>query len=261
MILLPFNEIKCDQKKIDEINHIVKSTYRLITFCRRHFADDLLDTFLSNTTNLQELLSIKNAQMEAQNEEEAAIYTENLNTTLNFIIGELKRQVNFRSELQLFQLFRLTSPESHEQHPNKYRNNHVQIGNYFCPPPAEIPYLIAELFYNMKKITNPLIKCIYFHHELIRIHPFVDGNGRTTRIAKNWMLMYELYPPIFIRNEEEKKEYIYTLSRSFSNLNKNQGKWNPFVNDFFNQEIRRLKDNAKIVHDAVKNLGEQRQQV
>ena len=69
-----------------------------------------------------------------------------------------------------------------------------------------------------RSIKNPIIRAIYFHHELIRIHPFADGNGRVTRIAKNWMLMYNLYPPIFINDAVEKKEYINTLSNSFKNI-------------------------------------------
>ncbi|WP_415376967.1 hypothetical protein [Patiriisocius sp. Uisw_017] len=32
----------------------------------------------------------------------------------------------------------------------------------------------------------------------MRIHPFADGNGGTTRIAKNSIYMYDLYPPIYI---------------------------------------------------------------
>jgi Fic family protein len=93
----------------------------------------------------------------------------------------------------------------------------------------------------MNSIKEPLIKALYFHHELIRIHPFSDGNGRTTRIAKNWMLMYSLYPPIFLRDEKEKKVYIDTLSSSFARLNKKPAEWNSHLNDFFNQEISRMQ--------------------
>ncbi|MBK8674476.1 MAG: Fic family protein [Bacteroidetes bacterium] len=70
----------------------------------------------------------------------------------------------------------------------------------------------------MESITNPIIKAIYFHHELIRIHPFADGNGRVTRVAKNWMLMYDLYPPIFVNDAPQKTEYITTLSKVLEHL-------------------------------------------
>ena len=70
----------------------------------------------------------------------------------------------------------------------------------------------------MNQIENPIIKAIYFHHELIRIHPFIDGNRGMIRIAKNWILMYHLYPLIFIRDEQEKKECNTKLSNSFRSL-------------------------------------------
>jgi Fic family protein len=110
----------------------------------------------------------------------------------------------------------------------------------------------------MNQIENPIIRAIYFHHELIRIHPFVHGNGRTTRIAKNWILMYNLYPPIFIRDDREKKEYIRTLSNSFQALTVLPRKWNESLDQFFNQEIKRLQDNALLIYNAVRLIGKER---
>jgi len=258
MELLPIEEITIDFSKIEEIEQIIKSTFRLITFSRKHLADDLLNSYLSNISSLQELLSVKNAQMEAQNEEEAKEYVTKLNDCLLFVIDEINQEIDFKDELQLFQLFRKISPESHAKHPNKYRNSLVLVGNYVCPNPEEVPFLVSQLFYNISKIENPIIRAIYFHHELIRIHPFMDGNGRTTRIAKNWILMYNLYPPIFIRNENEKLNYISTLSNSFASLEKTPKKWNANLTSFFNQEIERLKFNALLIHDSVEKLGEKR---
>ena len=259
MELLPIEEINVDPKKIQELEQIMKSTFRLITFSRKHLADDLLNTYLSSTTNLQDLLSIKNAQMEAQNDEEAEQYIITLNETLLFVANEIKHQVDFEKELQLFQLFRSISPESHANHPNRYRDKLVRIGNYICPEPREISSLVTALFYNINRIKSPIIRAIYFHHELIRIHPFIDGNGRTTRIAKNWILMYNLYPPVFIRDDDEKQDYIQTLSSSFMLLEKNPRKWNNELSNFFDQEINRLRFNSQLVYDAVKQLGEKRQ--
>ena len=258
MELLPVSEIRVDFNKINRIKKTLKSTFRLITYSREHLADDLLNTYLSSTTNLQQLMSIKNAQMEAQNDDEAKLYLDGLNKTMAMITDEIKHSIDFSTEVQSFQLFRSISPESHIEHPNHYRDKLVQIGQYICPEPKEVPSLVSQLFYNMNGIEEPLIRAIYFHHELIRIHPFSDGNGRTIRIAKNWMLMYNLYPPIFIRNDEEKKVYIKTLSNSFSTLNKCPGKWNSNLDDFFDQEISRMQHNASLIFESVKSLGEKR---
>lgn len=258
MELLPIREINVDHAKVKEVEQIMKSTFRLIIFSRKHLADDLLNTYLSSTTNLQELLSIKNAQMEAQNEQEAEDYVVTLNETLLFVADEIKNQVDFNKELQLFQLFRSISPEAHAEHPNRYRDRLVQIGGHMCPDPEEVPGLVSALFYNMNRIKNPVIRSIYFHHELIRIHPFIDGNGRATRIATNWILMHNLYPPTFIRDEDEKSDYISTLSKSFTLLDREPGKWNNEVEAFFYQELERLRHNSLLVYEAVNKLGESR---
>ncbi len=258
MEILPISEIKVDLSDIKNIDNIMQSTFRLITFSRQHKADDLLNAYLSSTADLNELLSIKNAQMEAQTDLEAESYLITLNETLSTVIKEIESQVDFKTELQLFHLFRSISPESHTIHPNRYRDRLVQIGSYICPDPHEIPSLVSQLFFNMNQIENPIVKAIYFHHELIRIHPFIDGNGRTTRIAKNWILMYHLYPPIFIRDEQEKKEYITTLSNSFRSLDTNPKKWNDSLNQFFSQEIKRILDNALLIHNSVSMIGKER---
>ncbi len=198
---------------------------------------------------------MKNAQLEAQSELEAKQYTQRLNETLSFITNEIKDNVNFDSEIQLFQLFRLISPESHSSHPNKYRDKLVQIGKYLCPEPDMVPRLVSELFFQMSQINNPIIKAIYFHHELIRIHPFSDGNGRTTRMAKNWMLMYNLYSPIFISDGTEKNEYVRTLEESFITLERRPDEWNKYLENFFQQELLRLRSNTESVYDFVKNKG------
>lgn len=255
MQLLSAKEVRINQAKLNQIDHLVKSIYRLIIYSRDHLDDDLLDTYLAGMHELQELTSIKNAQMEAQNEEEAKEYLKNLRISLHFVIDEIILHNNFEKEVQLFQLLRLISPETNVIHPNRYRQTQVQIGAHICPEPGIVPHLVAELYYQMHTITNPVIRAIYFHHELIRIHPFADGNGRVTRIAKNWMLMYDLYPPIFINDAPQKKEYISTLSKSFRALEKCPDKWNEHTELFFDQELNRLETNTNLLYETINNIG------
>ncbi len=196
--------------------------------------------------------------MEAQNEEEAEEYLKNLKISLDFVIEEILLHNNFEKELQLFQLLRLVSPETNAIHPNRYRQTLVQVGAHICPEKEAVARLVSELFYQMQFIKKPIIKAIYFHHELIRIHPFADGNGRISRVAKNWMLMYDLYPPIFINDAPQKKEYISTLSKSFRELNNLPKKWNEHTENFFEQELDRLVKNATLLYETVNKIGLER---
>jgi Fic family protein len=134
----------------------------------------------------------------------------------------------------------------------------VQIGAHICPEPNLVPNLISEMLYKIEKLKSPIVKAIYLHHELIRIHPFLDGNGRITRIAKNWLLMYSLYPPIFINDSIEKKLYISTLSNSFKELEKKPLQWNKYTSDFFDQELNRLLVNSRLLLKKIQEIGEKR---
>lgn len=50
------------------------------------------------------------------------------------------------------------------------------------------------------------------HLRLVSIHPFSDGNGRTSRLLMNLMLMKSGYPPLVIR-PEDRAEYFETLEK------------------------------------------------
>jgi len=60
------------------------------------------------------------------------------------------------------------------------------------PPPIEIPFLMREYIYWLNKddkdTIHPVLKAGIVHHELVRIHPFIDGNGRVARVLATLIL-------------------------------------------------------------------------
>jgi len=61
----------------------------------------------------------------------------------------------------------------------------------FLPPDHEdVPRLVKELMAFVRKNTDldPLLLAGLFHKQLVIIHPFMDGNGRTTRLATSHLL-------------------------------------------------------------------------
>ena len=255
MELLPVEIIQINKKKIDEIDGLIKKIYRLIMFSRLHYDDDLLDAFVVGMNDLKTLLSIKNAQMEAQTEEEAVRYLSHLKKAIDFVFEEISRNQCFNREVQLFQLFRLISPEAHAVHPNRYRDTLVQVGEHLCPEPERVPRLMSELFFKIESIPNTIVRGVYFHHEFVRIHPFVDGNGRVARIGKNWILMHDLYPPIFINDVSIKMKYLALLGHSFKELLNHPMEWNNFTEAFFDQEIDLILQNTIMLYEKINHIG------
>ncbi len=66
--------------------------------------------------------------------------------------------------------------------------------------------LMAEYTYEWRAF-HPVIRATLLHGEFVKIHPFIDGNGRTSRLLLNFELMKNGYPPIIIKNEERARYY------------------------------------------------------
>ncbi len=51
------------------------------------------------------------------------------------------------------------------------------------------------------------------HIELVRIHPFIDGNGRTARLLTNLLLLRAGYPPA-LYTTDQRRDYMQALDRA-----------------------------------------------
>lgn len=93
----------------------------------------------------------------------------------------------------------------------RYRNAGVRItGANFTPPNAlKVDNLMEELlgWVNEKNDVSLIVKAMMFHHRMVWIHPFFDGNGRTVRLMFNLLLMNAGYPPAIILQQDRKKYY------------------------------------------------------
>ncbi len=93
-----------------------------------------------------------------------------------------------------------------------YRNQEVRIsGARHTPPTGNDMYNQIKNFYNdlsvKQKELNPIEYAAWTHAEFVRIHPFIDGNGRTSRLIMNFQLMSEEFLPISIAKESRLEYY------------------------------------------------------
>jgi len=102
------------------------------------------------------------------------------------------------------------------KNPGQYRTENVAITGAKIRPPSysKIIKLMDEYIQNIEKLKLLTIKkAAFIHHEFVRIHPFIDGNGRVARLLTNFYLMKNGYPPIVILKEDRKK-YYKTLNKA-----------------------------------------------
>lgn len=236
---------------LSEIEDGMKGIYRMLVFSPELQAGNLLHRYFQAIQHLREILSFKNAQQEAQSEAEARRYLAHLEVAMALMVEEIQASICISNPVHLFRLFRAVAPEAAARHPNRYRDTLVQIGPYIPPEAPSIPGLVEELFYNLPQITHPLLRAIWLHHELIRIHPFVDGNGRIGRMAKNWVLMYELFPPIFIYGLSDRQRYIRYIEQSFLELEAEPDQFHESTRVFFEDELRRVKASIGFLHSRM----------
>jgi Fic family protein len=72
--------------------------------------------------------------------------------------------------------------------PGSIRHRDLEVGNHIAPSPDKLDSMMNEfeLLYNKSLNSNDAVKIIHIlssHHRLMWIHPFLDGNGRTARLA------------------------------------------------------------------------------
>lgn len=70
---------------------------------------------------------------------------------------------------------------------------------------------------------NAIELAAWTHAEFVRIHPYPDGNGRTSRMLMNYQLLVSGFPAVSI-NRENRLEYFNSLE-AFAV----EGKLSPFA--------------------------------
>ena len=76
--------------------------------------------------------------------------------------------------------------------PGELRKDHVKVGFHIPPPPEDLPAFLKRLAegYSSSHLSKlrKIIGVAASHHRLAWIHPFLDGNGRVTRLFSHALL-------------------------------------------------------------------------
>ncbi|XP_044316691.1 protein adenylyltransferase Fic [Drosophila rhopaloa] len=108
----------------------------------------------------------------------------------------------------------------------EFRRNQVYVGGHIPPVPGELSLFMHRFqrWLNSEKSSSlhPVNYAAIAHYKLVHIHPFIDGNGRTSRLLMNTLLMRAGYPPVIIPKQVRSKYYHFLKLA-------NEGDIRPFV--------------------------------
>ncbi len=93
-----------------------------------------------------------------------------------------------------------------------YRDVQVRIsGAGFKPPCGSDMFAQVKEFYRelqaKEDSLNPIELAAWTHAEFVRIHPFVDGNGRTARLLMNYQLLSKGFLAVSVAKEDRLNYY------------------------------------------------------
>ena len=155
-----------------------------------------------------------------------------------------------------------------------FRNRQVVVANkatgeiIFKPPPTkQVPRLVNEFFlwYNSKNANeiDSVIKAGLVHYEIVRIHPFIDGNGRTARILATLTLYMrgfdtKRYFALDDYYDHDRRSYYEVLSRVDTNTI-NLTEWLEYFTEGVVISSKAVKDKVIGISKDIKFLKERGQ--
>ena len=121
------------------------------------------------------------------------------------------------TEWNIKSIHQLVLKDIDDENTGRYRRENVTIKGAIHIPPdyLKVPELMEKLVLNYENWNDfhPIIQAALLHGELVKIHPFIDGNGRTSRLLMNLDLMNHGYNPVIIK-KEDRLEYYEALDKA-----------------------------------------------
>lgn len=138
----------------------------------------------------------------------------NHKTVLDLLFDICQKNIEM-SEDTLFDMHKHLLFDIDEENAGVYRKVQVYISGSEekLPSVSQVSNLMKEFFqwYKSEKNTiDPVMLSILVHYKFVKIHPFIDGNGRMARLMLNLVLIQNGFPPIIVP-VVRRLEYIQSI--------------------------------------------------
>lgn len=135
-------------------------------------------------------------------------------------IKHLMEKNSLLNEREVLSIHNLILRGIHPEDAGRYRKVQVMIkGSTYMPPQ---PFMVSKqmedyfIWYETNKNSlHPVLLAGEMHERLVTIHPFIDGNGRTSRLVMNLVLLSHGYIIANIKGDyDNRMQYYQTLEKA-----------------------------------------------
>lgn len=138
-------------------------------------------------------------------------------TALSWVMQQVARTPAELTEDDLLHIHRCILKGIEEENAGYYRSIPVRISGspVVLPNARKVPELMQSFIQWLHQPTDmhPVLFAAETHYQLVTIHPFVDGNGRTARLLMNLLLLMRGYP-LAIIHPRDRLAYISALEKA-----------------------------------------------
>ncbi|MBI4453476.1 Fic family protein [Candidatus Woesearchaeota archaeon] len=219
--------IEIDEKKAAIENFDLAACVRRFLETESNAHSNLIDdsTLTNGTQGSVAITQRIRKKLIEQQEEEERVTLENLTNAWKWAIANYNGELNRRF---VEEVAKQIEPERADVR-RGYRTENVSIrGEEVMLPPRyeKVHDMMEELFFDVYTgDMHPIEKSALIHFHTVRIHPFAEGNGRTSRLLQNLLLRYEGYGPATIKSTE-KREYFTLLRKAIEAYKQRRGDGN-----------------------------------
>ncbi len=211
VIFMRFQEIDLKKNKLDQARplpiHSVKSllNHVLIDWTYNSNAIEGNTLTISETKVVLEGMTIGGKTMREHLE------VINHRDAINFL-EEVVQKNERLTEWTIKSIHRLVLKGIQEDNAGVYRKENVVIGgaSHRLPDHVIVPELMEQFISKVENewsTIHPVERAAKVHAEFVKIHPFIDGNGRTSRLLMNYELMKAGFPPAVIKAIDRARYY------------------------------------------------------
>jgi Fic family protein len=144
---------------------------------------------------------------------------------------------------------------SYDSSKGDFRKSMVHLGDRYFSNYQKVPQEVGNLCEDINKKINTVSHPVEIynlafdaHFQLVSIHPWADGNGRTSRLLMNYILQYH-DQPLSIVFKEDKADYFRALEDA--RLNSDVRYFRDFM---YSQQIKYLSNEIDKVRSAEKGI-------